>query len=134
MAVAVVCPRDMADGTGKSLPTARVRRPHAAMDAPTICLPPLPCQSGESAASTAKVPGIAGPHFRRCSFQFLQPLLDLPVHVHSLLASFEYYRFVRLSRLGRTYMPRTAMLAVVVGVILAILGVVMASYLVVVSL
>jgi putative membrane protein len=60
-------------------------------------------------------------------------LIGLGVAV-SLLASFEYYRFVRLSKLGQTYMPRTAMLAVVVGVILAVLGIVMASYLILVSL
>jgi putative membrane protein len=60
-------------------------------------------------------------------------LIGLGVAV-SLLASFEYYRFVRLSKQGRTYMPRTALLAVVVGVILAVLGIVMALYLILVSL
>jgi putative membrane protein len=60
-------------------------------------------------------------------------LIGLGVTV-SLLASFEYYRFVRFSRQGRTYLPRTAMLAVVVAVILALLGIVMASYLILVSL
>ena len=60
-------------------------------------------------------------------------LIGLGVVV-SLLASFEYYRFVRLSQQGRTYMPRTAMLAVVVAVILALLGIVMALYLILVSL
>jgi putative membrane protein len=59
-------------------------------------------------------------------------LIGLGVAV-SLLASFEYYRFVRLSRLGQTYMPRTALLAAVVGVILALLGIAMALYLVLVS-
>ena len=52
----------------------------------------------------------------------------------SLLASFEYYRFVRLSKQGLAYTPRTAMLAVVVAVILALLGIVMALYLILVSL
>ena len=56
-------------------------------------------------------------------------LIGLGVAV-SLLASFEYYRFVSWSRQGRTYTPRTALLAVVVGVILAILGIVMAAYLI----
>ena len=60
-------------------------------------------------------------------------LIGLGVAV-SLLASFEYYRFVRLSKQGRTYMPRTALLAVVVAVILALLGIVMALYLILVSL
>ena len=60
-------------------------------------------------------------------------LIGLGVAV-SLVASFEYYRFVRLSRQGRTYMPRTVLLAVVVAVILALLGIVMALYLILVSL
>jgi putative membrane protein len=60
-------------------------------------------------------------------------LIGLGVVV-SLLASFEYYRFVRLSKQGRTYMPRTALLAVVVAVILSVLGIVMALYLILVSL
>ena len=51
----------------------------------------------------------------------------------SLVASFEYYRFVSLSKQGRAYTPRTALLAVVVGVILAVLGIVMAMYLILVS-
>jgi putative membrane protein len=59
-------------------------------------------------------------------------LIGLGVAV-SLVASFEYYRFVSLSKQGRAYTPRTAMLAVVVGVILAVLGIVMALYLVLVS-
>jgi putative membrane protein len=60
-------------------------------------------------------------------------LIGLGVAV-SLLASFEYYHFVRWSKQGRTYMPRTALLAVVVAVILALLGIVMALYLILVSL
>jgi putative membrane protein len=60
-------------------------------------------------------------------------LIGLGVAV-SLLASFEYYRFVRLSKQGLAYTPRTAMLAVVVAVILALLGIVMALYLILVSL
>jgi putative membrane protein len=59
-------------------------------------------------------------------------LIGLGVAV-SLVASFEYYRFVCLSKQGRTYTPRTALLAVVVGVILALLGIVMALYLILVS-
>jgi putative membrane protein len=60
-------------------------------------------------------------------------LIGLGVVV-SLSASFEFYRFVSWSRQGRTYMPRTVMLAVVVAVILALLGIVMALYLVLVSI
>jgi putative membrane protein len=52
----------------------------------------------------------------------------------SLVASFEYYQFVRLLKQGRPYTPRTAMLAVVVAFILAMLGIVMAIYLIIVSL
>jgi putative membrane protein len=59
-------------------------------------------------------------------------LIGLGVTV-SLAASFEYYRFVRLSKQGRTYLPRTVLLAVFVAVILALLGIVMASYLILVS-
>lgn len=51
--------------------------------------------------------------------------------VVSLLASWEYFRFVQLSKQGRSYTPRTAMLAVAVAVILALLGIVMAVYLIV---
>ena len=53
--------------------------------------------------------------------------------VVSLRASFEYYSFVRLIKQRRTYTPRTAMLAVIVIVILALLGIVMALYLILVS-
>jgi len=48
----------------------------------------------------------------------------------SLLASWEYFRFVQLARHGRSYTPRTVVLAVVVSVILALLGTVMAVYLI----
>jgi putative membrane protein len=51
----------------------------------------------------------------------------------SMAASFEYYRFVRLFEQGRPYTPRTALLAVSVAFILAILGIVMAVYLVAIS-
>jgi putative membrane protein len=51
----------------------------------------------------------------------------------SLVASFEYHRFVCLAKRGRAYAPRTALLAVVVGAILAVLGIVMAVYLVLIS-
>ena len=72
-------------------------------------------------------------HSTRWSLWIGTALIGLGVAV-SLLASFEYYRFVAWSKQGRTYMPRTAMLAVVVAVILALLGIVMALYLVLVSL
>ena len=60
-------------------------------------------------------------------------LIGLGVTV-SLLASIEYYRFVAWSKRGRTYLPRTGLLAVVVAVILAVLGTLMALYLILVSL
>lgn len=53
--------------------------------------------------------------------------------VVSVLASFEYFRFLRFSRHGETHLPRTALLAVVVAVVLALLGIVMAVYLIVIS-
>ena len=59
-------------------------------------------------------------------------LIGLGVAV-SVVASFEYYRFVSLSKQGRTYTPRTALLAVVVGAILAVLGIVMAVYLILIG-
>jgi putative membrane protein len=59
-------------------------------------------------------------------------LIGLGVAV-SAVASFEYYRFVSLSKQGRTYTPRTALLAVVVGAVLAVLGIVMAAYLILIS-
>ena len=59
-------------------------------------------------------------------------LISLGVVV-SLFAAFEYFRFVRMSKQGRTYAPRTAMLAVVVAVILALLGIVMVVYLIGIS-
>ena len=59
-------------------------------------------------------------------------LIGLGVVV-SAVASFEYYRFVALSKQGRAYTPRTALLAVVVGAILAVLGIVMALYLILIS-
>lgn len=54
--------------------------------------------------------------------------------IASLVASLEYYRFVRFSRPGQVYVPRTASLAVAVGIIFAFLGVVMAAYLIMSSL
>ena len=51
----------------------------------------------------------------------------------SLAATSEYYRFVRLAKQGLSYVPRTALLAVVVGFILALLGIVMAVYLILLS-
>jgi putative membrane protein len=59
-------------------------------------------------------------------------LITLGVIV-SLLASWEYFRFVQLAKRGQSYTPRTAMLAVVVSVILALLGSVMAVHLIVLS-
>ena len=53
--------------------------------------------------------------------------------VASLTASFEYFRFVRLSKQGLNYVPRTVPLAVIVAAILALLGIVMAVYLIVIS-
>jgi len=54
--------------------------------------------------------------------------------VVSLVASFEYYRFIRLLGQRRPYTPHTALLAVVVAFLLAILGIVMAIYLITVGL
>ena len=59
-------------------------------------------------------------------------LIALGVMV-SMVASFEYFRFVQLSKQRRVYAPRTALLAVVVAAILGILGIVMAVYLVAIS-
>jgi putative membrane protein len=59
-------------------------------------------------------------------------LISLGVAV-SLVAAFEYFRFGQLSKRGEPYTPRTAFLAVAVAFILAILGIVMAIYLVVLS-
>jgi len=59
-------------------------------------------------------------------------LIGLGVAV-SIVASFEYYRFVSMSKQRRPYTPRTALLAVVVGAILAVLGIVMALYLILIS-
>jgi len=53
--------------------------------------------------------------------------------VVSVLASFEYFRFVQSSKQGRSYTPRTALLAVIVAVILGLLGIVMAVYLVLIG-
>jgi putative membrane protein len=53
--------------------------------------------------------------------------------VVSLLASFEYFRFVQASKREQSYSPRTASLAVVVAVILGLLGIVMAIYLVAIA-
>lgn len=71
-------------------------------------------------------------HSTRWSLWIGTALIGLGVAV-SLAASFEYYRFVSLSKQGRVYTPRTVLLAVVVGVILAVLGIVMAMYLILVS-
>jgi putative membrane protein len=47
-----------------------------------------------------------------------------------LLGSFEYFRFLRESQRGKTYLPRTALLAVVVAVILGFLGIGMVLFLI----
>jgi len=59
-------------------------------------------------------------------------LIALGVAV-SLLASFEYFRFIQASKQGHSYLPRTALLAVVVAAILGLLGIVMAIYLIVLA-
>jgi len=59
-------------------------------------------------------------------------LIGLGVAV-SLLASWEYFRFVELAKRGQDYTPRTATLAISVSMILAILGTVMAAYLIAIS-
>jgi putative membrane protein len=48
----------------------------------------------------------------------------------NLLAAFEYCRFLQWAKRGQAYAPRTAMLAVVVSVILALLATVMMVYLI----
>jgi len=53
--------------------------------------------------------------------------------VVNVLTSCEYFRFIRLSKHGPGYVPRTALLAVVVALILALLGIIMAVYLVLVN-
>ena len=75
---------------------------------------------------------VAHQHSTRWSLWIGTALIGLGVAV-SLLASLEYYRFVAWSKQGRSYTPHTAMLAVVVAVILAFLGIFMALYLVVLS-
>ena len=72
------------------------------------------------------------PHATGWSLGIGTALIALGVAV-SLLASFEYFRFVQFAKRGRSYTPRTAMLAVVVSLILALLGIVMAVYLIVLS-
>jgi putative membrane protein len=59
-------------------------------------------------------------------------LITLGVVV-SLVAASEYYRFAQLSKRGVPFVPRTTLLAAVVAFILAILGIVMAVYLVLVG-
>lgn len=53
--------------------------------------------------------------------------------VVTLTASFEHLRFVQQSSRGQSYTPRTAMLAIGVAVMLGILGILMAAYLILVS-
>jgi putative membrane protein len=73
-----------------------------------------------------------GQHTTSWSLWIGTALIALGVAV-SLIASFEYLRFVQLAKLGQSYTPRTAMLAVVVSFVLALLGIVMAVYLIVIS-
>jgi putative membrane protein len=51
----------------------------------------------------------------------------------SLLASYEHFRFIQAAKQGQSYLPRTALLAVAVAVILGLLGIVMAVYLMVLA-
>jgi putative membrane protein len=53
--------------------------------------------------------------------------------IASLVASFEYFRFVRAAKQGTEYAPRTVPLAVIIAVVLAFLGIVMAVYLLMVN-
>jgi hypothetical protein len=55
------------------------------------------------------------------------------IKARQMAAAREYFRFVRLSKQGRADAPRTTLLAVVVAVILALLGIVMAAYLILVG-
>ena len=73
-----------------------------------------------------------GQHTTGWSLGIGTALIALGVVV-SLIASLEYLRFVQLAKLGQSYTPRTAMLAVVVSLILALLGMVMAGYLIVIG-
>ena len=54
-------------------------------------------------------------------------LIGLGVAI-ALFASSEYARFLRLAKQGQLRMPRTAMFAGVVAVLLAVLGAAMAFY------
>jgi putative membrane protein len=51
----------------------------------------------------------------------------------SVVASWEYFRYIRASRAGESYTPRTAYLAVVVALILALIGVSMTAYLILIN-
>ena len=75
---------------------------------------------------------VGDPHATGWSLGIGTALIALGVAV-SLLASFEYFRFVQFAKRGRSYTPRTAMLAVVVSLILALLGILMAVYLILIS-
>jgi putative membrane protein len=70
----------------------------------------------------------AHPHSPGWSLWIGVGLIALGVVV-SLIAALEYFRFVRSSKRGTAYMPRTSLLAAIVAVILALLGIVMAVYL-----
>ena len=71
---------------------------------------------------------LACPHAPGWSLWIGTALIGLGVMV-SLLASLEYYRFVFWTKQGKTYLPRTGLLAVVVAFILAVMGILMALYL-----
>jgi putative membrane protein len=75
---------------------------------------------------------VADQHSTGWSLWIGTALIGLGVAV-SAVASFEYYRFISLSKQGRSSAPRTGLLAVVVGAILAVLGIVMAAYLILIS-
>jgi putative membrane protein len=59
-------------------------------------------------------------------------LIGLGVVVN-VLTSYEYFRIIRSFYRGRDYAPRTALMAVFVAMILALLGIAMAVYLVVIN-
>jgi putative membrane protein len=72
---------------------------------------------------------VAHQHSTRWSLWIGVVLIALGVIV-SVAASWEYFRYIQFAGRGVQYTPRTAVLAVIVAVILAVLGVLMAAYLV----
>jgi putative membrane protein len=76
------------------------------------------------------LPSLAAPvHAPHWSLWIGVGLIALGV-IATLLASWEYFRFVRLSNRNQPYRPRTAVLSIAAAVILGLLGMVMAVYLV----